>query len=221
MVEPVTAVLAVGKAIASPILTLIFREAGKHFSADEAKRLRRVLAEAVATPDRIPDSLAGKAVERGRKVGNRLTAGKLLGPPEDEQRVLDQLESVFAEASYVTGLAEGDDLRSWREKLELALAAVATKGLEDAAGSWKRVLDGQTERAWAERVAGKFETGLRRDSELHLLLARLDWGDEQAARLAVAKAAQTIPGALWRVAFFLGCIAAGITIGADELVALL
>ena len=209
--------LAVAPKIAGAAFGLVLKEAGRHLAPDEAKRLRRALAEAIVIPSERPDSKRAK----GRKVLNRASRGKFYATPKEKEKVLTDLEKEFG-ASKLTELAgPGDDgLTSWREKLELRLAAAAKEGKGKDPKSWNFVLADETPQEWAERVAGTFETKLRTDPELRFLLARLDWGDVQATRVVMAEAARSIRLALWRIAFVLTAVATGITIGADELMAI-
>jgi hypothetical protein len=181
--EPVSTatLLAVAGKLGPPTVQVFGTQLVGKLSPGESKRLRRALAEVVlqVSHEHRP-SPAWHPIEarRWRKAKKRIE--KELRPAVGPDRLVgpgDQSEDGNA-VEQATG--------SWREALARRFRDAASAGLEREPDDWRLVLGPLSPSQWGAAVQRGIEWRMAADPKLRQILARLDWGSEQASREAAA-----------------------------------
>jgi hypothetical protein len=181
-VEPVSTVtlLTVAGKLGPPTVQVLGTHLAARLSPGESKRLRRALAEVVlqVSHEQRPSPVWHPfEARRWRKAKKRI---------DKELRPAVGPEQLVSSSTPGRGNAVEQATSSWREGLAMRFRDAASAGLGKEPDKWSLVLGTSAPSQWGEAVQRGLEWRMAVDPKLRQVLARLDWGSEQASREAAA-----------------------------------
>jgi hypothetical protein len=194
--------------VVGEVCSLLITHGAGYLSETEVERVSKALSAAIAE--------VAPPVNRRERFLQLFRRGK----PVQGEMTQQFTASAVMELGARTG---SEQPRDWRVPLEDALKAAALNGLAsdgDVGRAWGKIVPpargdgGADQRAtqWAFEVRRIFELKLAADQKARVLLARLDWGSEQATRIAVAESLEDIRTSMRNIALAVTGIAGGVAV---------
>jgi hypothetical protein len=193
--------VVIARKLAKPTFGVVKAALGKAFAPLEEERLSKALGEAVA--DVSPGS--GFWHNHVMHVPRSRSAKKAL---KKEIATSDAL--LVQTPSAISSGTDRDHKFDWRRTLAEQLASTMMERQNADDRNWRDFAAGRSPDEWGAAVARALELRMAGDDKLRPLLARLDWGDEQAVHIVVANSLDDMRSALWKIVAVLGVISTGI-----------